>query len=157
MQWSEVLANPYLRDLPFKIETNEWGQIVMSPAKNIHGYLQSRVCMLLEKALGGTAIIECSVQTSDGVKVADVAWLSPAFVKAHGLDEDPFNLAPEICVEVKSASNSQRMLSEKADLYLARGAKEVWVVDQKGVTTIIAPGGVRAKSQFKVKPPASFL
>ena len=157
MQWSEVLANPYLRDLPFKIETNEWGQIVMSPAKNVHGYLQSEVADVLKRALGGKTITECSVQTSRGVKVADVAWLSPAFVKERGLAEDPFAIAPEICVEIKSASNSRAMLLEKADLYLARGAKEVWVVDQKGITTIIGPGGVCAKSQFKVKPPASFL
>ena len=157
MLWTEVLASPYLRDLPFKIETNEWGQIVMSPAKNLHSVVQGRVLVLLEKALGGTVLPECSVQTSKGVKVADVAWLSPAFVKEHGWYEDPFQLAPEICVEVKSPSNSKAMLLEKADLYLARGAKEVWLVDAKGVTTIIGAGGERKKSQFKVKIPASFL
>ena len=157
MQWTEVLASPYLRDLPFKIETNEWGQIVMSPAKNLHGALQTRVAALLDKALHGTVVTECSVQTSKGVKVADVAWLSSEFVDEHGWDEDPFLLAPEICVEIKSPSNSNTMLAEKAQLYLARGAKEVWLVDAKGATTIIGAGGERKKSQFKVKIPTSFL
>ncbi|RME59856.1 Uma2 family endonuclease, partial [Candidatus Parcubacteria bacterium] len=32
MKWSEVLADPTLQDLPYKIELNEWEQIVMTPA-----------------------------------------------------------------------------------------------------------------------------
>jgi hypothetical protein len=34
MEWIEVLADPVLRDLPYKIELNEYGKIVMSPASN---------------------------------------------------------------------------------------------------------------------------
>ncbi|MDP2834377.1 MAG: hypothetical protein Q8Q28_13995 [Pseudomonadota bacterium] len=30
MQWSEVIADPALRDLPYKIELNKWGIIEMS-------------------------------------------------------------------------------------------------------------------------------
>ena len=30
MQWAEVLRDPSLQDLPYKIELNEWGQVVMS-------------------------------------------------------------------------------------------------------------------------------
>ena len=30
MQWAEVLQDPSLQDLPYKIELNEWGQVVMS-------------------------------------------------------------------------------------------------------------------------------
>ncbi len=36
MQWSEVLEDKSLRDLPFKIETNRYGQIVMTPVSNEH-------------------------------------------------------------------------------------------------------------------------
>jgi hypothetical protein len=36
MQWSEVLEMPYLQNLPFKIELNRFGQILMSPASNLH-------------------------------------------------------------------------------------------------------------------------
>ena len=36
MDWREVIENPSLRNLPFKIETNEWGQIVMTPATVRH-------------------------------------------------------------------------------------------------------------------------
>ncbi len=33
MNWAEVVAHPSLQDLPFKIETNENGQIVMTSQK----------------------------------------------------------------------------------------------------------------------------
>lgn len=43
MQWQEVIDNPYLKNLPFKIELNRWGRIEMSPASNRHALLQSRL------------------------------------------------------------------------------------------------------------------
>lgn len=36
MEWQDVCNHPDLKDLPFKIEVNERGQIVMSPVKVIH-------------------------------------------------------------------------------------------------------------------------
>jgi hypothetical protein len=35
MTWHEVVSNPDFAGLPFKIETNEFGQVVMSPASFI--------------------------------------------------------------------------------------------------------------------------
>lgn len=85
MEWSEVIENPLLRDLPFKIELNKFGQLLMSPVSNEHGRVQSRLAaLLLNKLSGGEVITECSIQTSDGVKVADVAWLSDVFVSEFG-------------------------------------------------------------------------
>jgi hypothetical protein len=31
MQWAEVVEDPNLKDLPYKIELNEYGQIIMTP------------------------------------------------------------------------------------------------------------------------------
>lgn len=39
-------------------------------------------------------MMECSIQTSDSVKVADVAWASDAFIEYHGY-ETPYLRAPE--------------------------------------------------------------
>jgi hypothetical protein len=36
MRWEEVCADRQLQDLPFKIELNKWGQIVVSPVKIKH-------------------------------------------------------------------------------------------------------------------------
>ena len=74
MEWSEVLENPLLRDLPFKIELNKFGKLLLIPASNEHGRIQSRLAAaLLNKQPNGEVITGCSVETSDGVKIADVA------------------------------------------------------------------------------------
>jgi Uma2 family endonuclease len=132
MQWQEVINHPSLQDLPFKIELNEHGNIEMSPASNRHGRLQGKIFLLLEK-LGkhGELYLECSVQTRHGVKVADVAWCTKEFFQKYG-EETPLNAAPEICVEVVSPSNTDSEILDKIDLYLAKGAKEVWVCDNGG-------------------------
>jgi len=131
MNWQEICENNTLRDLPFKIELNKWGQILMCPVKVIHSFYQSRIQILLETLLKtGLAMPECAIQTSDGVKVADVVWVSSARADII-LEEDMASIAPEICVEVKSASNSLKEMLEKRDLYLEAGAEEVWLC-QKG-------------------------
>lgn len=45
---------------------------------------------------------------------------------------DPSTLAPEICVEVMSSSNTDEEMEEKRQLYLDLGAEEVWLVDEEG-------------------------
>ena len=133
MEWANVINNPHLKDLPFKIELNKWGKVLMSPASNKHGSLQYQVGAHIDRHKGdGKIIMECSIQTSDGVKVADVAWASDAFVEQFGY-ETPYPKAPEICVEINSPSNSKAEIEEKIQLYLARGAREVWIVEESGV------------------------
>ena len=132
MEWASVINNPLLRDLPFKIELNKWGKILMSPASNNHGRLQYEVGKRIDRhKISGKVIMECSIHTSDGVKVADVAWASDAFIDEFGYST-PYRKAPEICVEITSPSNSKGEIEEKIELYLARGAHEVWIVDEKG-------------------------
>ena len=148
MEWSEVINNPLLQDLPFKIELNKFGQILMSPASNRHGSLQYSVGKKIErKKRGGEIIIECSIQTSDGVKVADVAWASDAFIAKYGF-ETPYRHAPEICVEVVSPSNSQEEITHKVELYLAKGACEVWIVTLDQKITYYDPTGQVEKSSL---------
>lgn len=141
MEWAEVINSPFLKDLPFKIELNKWGKVLMSPSSNNHGRLQYEVGAYIDKHKGnGTIIMECSIQTSDGVKVADVAWASDAFIARYGYDT-PYLKAPEVCVEVTSPSNSKGEIDEKIQLYLAKGAVEVWVVNENGVRSIYSYEG----------------
>ena len=129
MEWSEVIENPLFENLPFKIELNRFGQILMSPASNSHGNMEYRVGRALERSCPpGEIIIECSIQTSDGVKVADVAWASTEFINEYGYST-PYLQAPEICVEILSPSNSDEEMRIKTELYLTRGAQEVWLVN----------------------------
>ena len=132
MTWDEVCANRYLQDLPFRIETNRWGQIVMSPPHNDHGFAQSSIFeLLLKKMPGGKVLQETVIDTEDGNKVADASWMSDAYYRANkGCSS--FRQAPEICVEVKSPSNSMGELLEKKELYLKAGAQEVWIREKTG-------------------------
>ena len=84
MQWADVLNNPWLQNLPFKIELNRWGKIELSPASNQHGAMQVDIAATLRKRRGGKVIVECSIQTTDGVRVADVAWSSNKRLRALG-------------------------------------------------------------------------
>lgn len=141
MEWQQVIENPFLQNLPFKIELNKWGKILMSPASNNHGNLQYEVAKKLDNGKrSGKLIIECSIKTPEGVKVANVAWASSEFIEKYGFTT-PYNVAPEICVEVISPSNSSMEMEEKIKLYLNQGAKEVWLCDQKGEISYYASDG----------------
>jgi Uma2 family endonuclease len=132
MHWQEICEDPSLRDLPYKIELNEWGHIVMSPASNYHGIAQAALIRAMAIARAdGVLIAECSVLTAKGVKVADVAWASPAFLREQG-KATPYTKAPEVCIEILSPSNASREMEEKRELYFARGAQEVWLCDEQG-------------------------
>jgi Uma2 family endonuclease len=134
--WADVLANPFLKDLPFKIEMNRWGRIEMSPASNQHGLVQVDVATELRHRPGGRVLVECSIQTTDGVRVADVAWISDARLAQYA-GATPYPGAPEICVEVMSPANSWAEMHMKAGLYLQAGAEQVWIVTLQGERTVI--------------------
>ncbi len=130
MKWREVMNNPFFRDMPYKIELNKFGQILMSPASNRHGILQFKVAKTIhEKKKSGVIVNKCSVLSNEGVKVANVAWLSNEFYAEFG-EQTPYPKAPEICVEIKSPRNSRAEMDKKICLYLERGAREVWIVDE---------------------------
>lgn len=148
MRWSEVINDPTLQNLPYKIELNEWGNIVLSPASNRHGLLQAELAGLLrEQRKEGKVLTECSVNTLRGVKVADVAWGSRAFFDRNGVNT-PYDEAPELCIEIISPSNSKEEMKEKVTLYLAKGAKEVWVCGEEGTIEFYGYQGRLEKSQL---------
>jgi hypothetical protein len=47
MNWQEVCEHPSLQDLPFKIELNERGEIVMAPVKVVHSAYQGKISFFL--------------------------------------------------------------------------------------------------------------
>ncbi|MFW5854607.1 MAG: Uma2 family endonuclease, partial [Thermodesulfobacteriota bacterium] len=61
MDWQEVCEHPDLQNLPFKIEMNERGQIVMSPVKVYHSAFQGKIAALLYLHMeGGSVLSECA-------------------------------------------------------------------------------------------------
>jgi Uma2 family endonuclease len=116
MTWQEIVNNKDLANLPFKIETNEFGQVVMSPTKYIHGIYQSRLVTLIEQFLtNGITSSETAIATRKGVKVPDVAWSSYVFFNAHR-DELDLSQAPELCAEIISPSNTEKEIAGKRKL-----------------------------------------
>src|SRR5438034_2419384 len=77
MNWLEVCEDKRLQNLPYKIELNRWGKIEMSPHRREHSLFQGEIAYLLRNLLPhGVALSECAIETTENVKVADVAWAS---------------------------------------------------------------------------------
>jgi Uma2 family endonuclease len=132
MNWREVCEHPSLKDLPFKIELDEFGRVVMSPVKLYHSFFQGEIAFLLHSLLkDGKTLPECAIKTAKGTKVADVAWVSLEIWEKIKHEADA-SIAPEICVEIISGSNTQNEMAEKRELYFAAGAKEVWLCNENG-------------------------
>ena len=130
-RWHELLRDPDLARLPYRIETDRHGHILMSPPPApAHGDQQSEIVYLLKTLLPqGRVVTECPLSTSDGVKAIDVAWLAQE--RRHEVRSVIcFVKAPEICVEVLSPSNTPEEISEKIALYFQSGAREVWICDR---------------------------
>jgi Uma2 family endonuclease len=150
--FAQIAADPRFRDLPYQIETNARGQIIMSPTPLRHGAFQSQISILLARRLAGRVVTESAVRTADGEKIADVAWFSDArWGRVEG--ELSASIAPEICIEIRSPSNTDAEMEAKRALYFDAGAEEVWVCDEDGAITFYdADGQVDASHRAPAFP-----
>ena len=148
-RWEEVQADPDLAKLPHRIETDRYGNIVMSPPPATpHGVKQAEIARLLGTLLPeGIVVTECPISTADGVKATDVAWL--AGNRYAETTRICLTVAPDVCVEIMSPSNTKEELLEKAALYFEAGAKEVWISDTLGnIEVFNAPSNRIAASRI---------
>ena len=128
--WSKAMRD--LPDLPYKVETNARGQLILSPPKPEHGFSQSRTSRRIFEALGEVVGVEFSVYTSGGVKIPDVIWMSEERRAQISEDAEASPVMPELCVEIMPDSNTEAEMADKRRLYFDGGAEEVWIVDQGG-------------------------
>lgn len=153
LRWTEMMRDPTLRDLPYKIELNAWGSIEMSPTSFQHSHDQGYVAKELGAQLPqGEVLVELPILTDIGVRVPDVAWGSSAYMDAQRAST-PVSRAPEICVEVLSPSNSEAEIREKTRAYLAAGAEEVWIISAEGSWHVFTTQGEQPASRYPVKLP----
>jgi Uma2 family endonuclease len=140
-RWKEILADPELARLPYRIETDQYGRILMSPPPaSRHGRRQVKIgALLLQLLPEGETVSECPVSTAGGVRAVDVAWLAPDRAEI-GQDPIVFVRAPDICVEILSPSNTSPETDEKRVLYFDAGASEVWICNLDGsITFFVGP------------------
>ncbi len=139
-RWKRICADPSLQNLPYKVETNASGQIILSPHTNRHSLLQTEITDLLRDLVDhpGHRAVEFAVETPEGVKVPDVVWTSSERYQP-GAAASP--VMPELCVEVLSDSNLQSEIDQKRRLYFEGGAEEVWIVSEEGAVTFYGPDG----------------
>ena len=150
--WAELCEDPVLRNLPYKIETNRFNKIIMSPASNWHGGFQSEIGYLFTQLMPhGKAISECAVETTDGVKVADVAWITRERLAPYRRAVN-MPIAPEICVEIVSPSNSREEMLGKMQLYFSKGAQEVWLCYESGTMEFFVHDDLKPISQSRLCP-----
>ena len=155
MNWQEVCADTALQDIPYKIELNRWGQIVMSPAKNKHSVYQGLIQSIIQSMVKeGLTYPECPIQTEDNVKVADVVWVSKERYQQIKND-DVCSIAPEICIEIKSSSNTQEEMKFKKELYFKAGAEEFWLCNESGEMSFFNSDGQITNSAIVPNFPAS--
>jgi len=155
MQWQEVCENQNLKNLPFKIELNSQGKVLMTPVKVNHSILQGKIIgRLYQNITGGEALAECAIRTKQGTKVADVAWASDSLLEKIE-NEVECSIAPEICIEVLSFSNTKREIDEKKVIYFEQGAKEFWICDSFGNISFFVKEGKIERSKMAKNFPIS--
>ena len=136
MTWEQICDDPHLRDLPYKIEQDRFGRIVMSPPHKVdHGRYQGRIVVMLAALLPDWEVLgDCGIDTPEGVKVPDIAAMPADRARRYsGLAS--FSEAPDICVEVLSWSNTPEEMDEKRRLYAAKGCREFWTCSEEGQMT----------------------
>lgn len=132
-RWEALAHDEQVRQWPGRVETDRFGRTIMYHyAEFSHGGKQFDIGKLLSKLIpNGRVNVECPISTSDGVKVADVTWLSKTRLLKIG-GKTVLKAAPEICVEVISPANTKQEIQQKKMLYFEAGAQEVWICDRKG-------------------------
>jgi Uma2 family endonuclease len=140
-RWEQLADNRLVAEIPCKVELSEKGAIEVSPPTIRHALIQGFLTReLARQRPDGTTLPECTVETDIGMRVPDVVWVSRELMGRHR-NEKQFRVAPELCVEVLSPTNTRIQMAEKTAAYLAAGAKEVWIVDENGVPEIHTSDG----------------
>lgn len=135
-------------------ETNGQGQIIMNPPIGLaHAKRADRLIAAIREHLPGWQVWpEVGIYTADGVKAPDLAVAAPDFVEST--DSRGFlTQAPEICVAIMSPSNTSEEMRHKSLLYLAAGAKEVWVCDESGGLHFFDGSGEQGESRLATPIP----
>jgi len=149
--WPDLITVTQFRQLAhkdaYRYELRHGEVVAVTRPKARHWRLQVRLSRLLERKLQafGEVGMELPFRPLPEFELmaADVAAVSRRRFDAIDPD-DNLHGAPELVIEVKSPSNTQEYLRERAAACLANGALQFWVVDEdkRTVTAIHRDGSV---------------
>ncbi|NWF69882.1 MAG: Uma2 family endonuclease [Chloroflexi bacterium] len=122
------------------------GEVVEKATTEEHGIPITELIFFLrafleKTGLGGMVLSNVHYRAphdDQNVRLPDVSYIGPR-------DRDPVSRGaapeiPDLCVEVKSPSNSYKQLREKARFYLANGARLIWlIIPQRRQVEVYAP------------------
>lgn len=149
MAWSreEIITAEELADRPETDDHEELvrGSIVREPPPGYgHGSMQLRIGALLDDWVRQRGLGEVVTETGfvlsrgpDTVRAPDVAFVAKDRVPGPAERSGYFQGAPDLAVEVRSPSDDDRAMKEKAREYLAAGSRMVWVVDPETETVTV--------------------
>ncbi len=148
MEWEQVIEDPELQRLPYKIELDERGHLIMNAIRVNHSRLQGKILTLLSRLMPeGEAVVELAISTPSGVRSADVAWMTDAQVRTFsGMSKCPQSSA--LCIEVISPGNTPAEMAEKRILFFSAGAQEVWFCTEAGDLMFYEASGILNSSKL---------
>ena len=127
----------------------------MPPPGELHGDVTGRFSFELRaySRANGFGVVRDNVgfrleSDPDTVRAPDVAWIAP------GRSGEPIpgypQLTPDLVVEIKSPTDTRRMVAERAQMWLDFGSREVWYGDPETttVTQVIGPVN-RSQSPYR--------
>lgn len=121
------------------------GKVVTIPISDFQrGFVRANIGVLLksfeQQHKIGRTTLGCGIITErdpDTVRGPDVSFWSFERIPADQMPVAYLEVAADLCVEVRSPSNTTRNLTSKAKEYLAAGARLVWIVDPEERTVTI--------------------
>ncbi|HXB70834.1 MAG TPA: Uma2 family endonuclease [Candidatus Acidoferrales bacterium] len=140
----DLITVEQFRQLPkggeFAYELLDGRVVAVTRPKPRHWKLQRQLARLLEpklKAFGEVATeVPFRPVAEFNLRAADVAVISHRRWEAIDPDDD-LRGAPELVIEIKSPSNTQRKVQELARLCMENGAIQFWILDSNKKTVSV--------------------
>jgi Uma2 family endonuclease len=147
----QLMSVEQFRQLPegeYQYELHHGEVVAMTRPKHRHINLQLRLSRLLELKLKSFGEVATEVPYRPlpefELRVADVAAISQARWDAIDPD-DNLRGTPELVIEVRSPSNTERQLRELVSTCVNKDTLEFWIVDSdRKSVTVFRPDGIPA-------------
>ena len=144
----QLISVEQFRQLPegeYEYELHHGEVVAMTRPRSGHVELQYRMLTLLGSWLTAFGAVRTEYPYRPfpefDVRVADVAAISRERWEAVDPDDNLYG-TPELVIEVRSPSNTERQLRELVSICVNKDTVEFWIVDAKGKSvTVVRPDG----------------